>query len=157
MNFSPLLSHYFSLLLYCHYSPVAFPQAMYSVVLSPFVFLALALYLLNLLSSSYLSLHCSFRPLSLSSFSIPSVSLVILISIPFTIPVSLANSAVRHYTFQHPMHWKVKYSSIVSAHDFTHPDKAKSTNCGNGHTPSASLLSLAACKEPKCYSVDYHA
>ena len=104
------------------YSPVTFLQAMVSVVLSPFVFLALALDLtpLNLLSSSFLSLHCSFWPL-------PSVSLVILISIPFTIPVSLANSAVRHSTFQHPVHWKVKSFYIVVAHDFVHSYKAKST------------------------------
>ena len=52
---------------------------------------------------------------------------VILISTPFTITVSLASSAVRHSTFQHPTHWEVKPYSVVSAHDFKHPDKAKST------------------------------
>ena len=109
------------------FSTVTFRHVMFSVVLSPFVFFAIALPPLSLLSSSFLSLHCSFQPLSLSSLSIPSVSLVILIFIPFTISVSLAISAVRQSTFQHPKHWKVNPSSIVSAQDFLHPDKVKST------------------------------
>ena len=104
------------------FSPVTFLHVMFSVVLSPFVFLAMTLPPLSLLYSSVLSLHCSFRPLS-----IPFVSLVILVSIPFIISVSLANSAVRQSTFQHPKHWNVNPSSVVSYQDFLHPDTAKST------------------------------
>ena len=122
------------------FSPVTFLHVMFSVVLSPSVFLALALPTLNHLSSYFLSLHCCFRPVSLSSLSIPSVSFVILISIPFTIPVSLANSAVRHSTFQHPLHWKVKSSSIVSDHDFIHPDKAKPTMVTHQEPPCNHLV-----------------
>ena len=104
------------------FSPDTFLHVMFSVLLSPFVFLVITLPPLSLLSSSFLSLHCSFQPLSLSSLSIPSVYLVIFISIPFTISVNLAISAVRQFTFQHPKHWKVNPSSIVSAQDFPHSD-----------------------------------
>ena len=62
-------------------SPLS-PSCMFTVILSPFVFLVITLPPLNLLSSSFLSLHCSFRPIfspfhrslfhpSLGSFSSP--------------------------------------------------------------------------------------
>ena len=76
--FSPLLSHFPPPCL-LSLSPTS-PSCM-SCFLSIF---------LQLFPSFFLTLHCSFQPLSLSSLSIPPVSLVILNSTLFTIPVSLA-------------------------------------------------------------------
>ena len=141
MNFSPLLSH-FPLLL-CHFLPVTFLHAMFSVIHSPFVFFALALALppLSLLSSYFLSLHYSFRPL-------PSVSLVILISIPFTIPVSLANSAIYIPLSNTPCTGKYSLPPLSLSMSLCIQIKQNLHSCDNGHIPSASLPSLAACKGP---------
>ena len=70
-------------------------------------------------------LHVMF-PVVLSPFVVLAITLPPL-SIPFTISVSLANSAVRQSTFQHPKHWNVNPSSVVSDQVFPHPDTAKST------------------------------
>ena len=118
------------------FSPVTFLYVLLSVVLSPFVFLVITLPSHSLLSSYFLSTHCSFGPLYLSSRSFPSISLVILISIPFAVSVSLAVHAVRQSTFQRPKHWEVNPSSIVSAQDFPHPDTTNPPSCSNGHKHS---------------------
>ena len=75
-----LMSYCHILIFYSHFLPVISLHVMLSVVLSTFVFPFN--YPLLLLSSSLLSPHCSFWPVSLSSLSIPSVSSVILISNP---------------------------------------------------------------------------
>ena len=70
-------------------------------------------------------LHVMF-PVVLSPFVFLAISLPPL-SIPFTISVSLANSDVRQSIFQHPKHWNVNPSSVISDQVFRHPDTAKST------------------------------
>ena len=80
---SPFLSHSTTTCSTVTFSPVTFLHVMFSVVLSPFVFFAIALHYVSLISSSFLPLHCSSDlsschrspfHLSLWSFSSPSPS-----------------------------------------------------------------------------------
>ena len=91
-------------LLYCHFLPCHLPACHVFCCSFSFCFLCNRPPLCQSHFVIILAIALLFRSLFLSSLSIPSVSLVILISIPFTISVSLANSAVRQSTFQHPKH-----------------------------------------------------
>ena len=75
----------------------------------------------SLLSLSPLSPSC------MSYFLLFFLHLFSLQSKSFKISVSLANSDVRQSIFQHPKHWNVNPSSVVSDQVFSHPDTAKST------------------------------
>ena len=114
--------------------PQSLPLRSSSVLYLPGRWLSICRFLCcSFLSCLFISCHlpCYWLPFRHIYSYFPSsflLSHVLLLSCP--IPPSfllLLPPMSPSSTFQHPVHWKVNLSSIISAHDFTHPHKVKCT------------------------------